>query len=354
MIGGMSGSAQADAAVDSKVIVPVMRKHGYSDEYASALTAASSRISPILPPSIGLILCGVLTDVSIGDRFVGGVLPALLIAGALAGTVWIIARVEAHPRSRDTWPKPRELFAGFHLILALLMPVLLLVGLRIGVFTSTELSTIAVLYALVVSLVHRELSWRDLPKVFVDAALTTGILMVILTAASVFSIVVAFGRIPDQLAGLFQAVWPDPLVMLLLMSLLLLILGAVIDAMSLIIIMTPVLAPIAVAAGVDPGPHRACRRLQRHDRLHHAAGRQHTLHRHGGHRNPDGQPGAGVPASVCGPARRPVDHHQRPRRGHLAAVGAVSQPVDMPHETAVAHRAADLHAAPSIPLKELT
>jgi tripartite ATP-independent transporter DctM subunit len=254
LIGGMSGSAQADAAIDSKVLVPIMRRHGYTNAYASALTAASSSISPILPPSIGLILYGVLANVSIGDLFIGGVLPALLIALALTVAVRVLAGIKNHPQGREKRATVKEILLSLKgSVWALLMPVLLLVGLRIGVFTPTELSAIAVVYALLVSMfVYKQIGWRDLPRVFIDSALTTGMLMVIIAAASVFSIIVAYERIPLQLEGMLQLISTNPLVLLLIINVLLLLLGAVIDAMSLMIILTPVLAPIAVGMGVDP------------------------------------------------------------------------------------------------------
>ena len=254
LIGGMSGSAQADAAIDSKVLVPIMRKHGYTNAYASALTAASSTISPILPPSIGLILYGVLASVSIGDLFLGGVIPALVIALSLTIAVRVLASIHNHPRGREKRATLKEIWVSFRSSFsALLMPVLLLVGLRIGVFTPTELAAIAVVYALLVSIfVYKQMTFRDIPRILKDSALMTGMLMIILAAASVFSIIVAYERIPDQLTGVLESISDNPLVMLFIINILLLVLGSVIDALSLMIILTPVLAPIAVGMGVDP------------------------------------------------------------------------------------------------------
>lgn len=254
MIGGMSGSAQADAAIDSKVLVPIMRKAGYSNPYASAISAASSSISPVLPPSIGLILYGVLANVSIGGLFMGGVVPALLIAVTLSVAVWIMARVHNHPRARESRASFREIWSGFlSSFSALLMPVLLLVGLRLGVFTPTELSAVAVIYALLVSIIfYRQITWRDIPRILRDAALTSAMLMLIIAAAAVFSIIVAYERVPEQLAELLGVVGDNPFLFLLLVNIILLLLGAVIDAMSLMIIMTPMLAPLAAGLGIDP------------------------------------------------------------------------------------------------------
>lgn len=254
MIGGMSGSAQADAAIDSKVLVPIMRKAGYSNAYSSALTAASSSISPILPPSIGLILYGVLADVSIGALFMGGILPALLIAIVLSAAVRILAQVKNHPRARDKRASFGEIWLSFRAsFTALLMPILLLVGLRLGVFTPTELSAVAVIYALLVSIfVYKQMTWRDIPRILKDAALTSAMLMLVIAAAAVFSIVVAYERVPQQLGDLLGVVGDNPILFMLLANIILLLLGAVIDAMSLMIIMTPMLAPLALGLGIDP------------------------------------------------------------------------------------------------------
>lgn len=254
MIGGMSGSAQADAAIDAKVLVPIMRREGYSNAYSSAVSAASSSIAPILPPSIGLILYGVLGNVSIGSLFVGGVFPAVLMAIALSLVVYLEARRKHHPQTRENRAGIKEVMRGFKSSFsALLMPVLLLLGLRVGVFTPTELSAIAVLYALVVSmLLYKQMTWRDIPKIFKDSALTTAMLMIIIASAEVFSIIVSYERVPQQLASLLSLVGDSTILFLLLVNIILLILGTVIDAMSLMIIMTPMLAPLAIEFSVDP------------------------------------------------------------------------------------------------------
>lgn len=254
MIGGMSGSANADAAVDAKVLVPIMRRQGYPNGFASAISAASGSISPILPPSIGLILYGVLANVSIGDLFIGGVVPAILIAVALMTTVAVISLHREYPKVNDRIARPTEIWTSFRKsVLALLMPVLLIVGLRMGVFTPTELGAIAVVYALVVSLfVYREISWRDLGPIVLDSVRTTAMVMVILAAAAVFSIVVSYERIPTVFAEVLEPVSGNPLLTLLLINVLLLILGLFMESMSLMIILVPILAPVAADLGVDP------------------------------------------------------------------------------------------------------
>lgn len=253
MIGGMSGSANADAAVDAKVLVPIMRKQGYPNGFASAITAASGSISPILPPSIGLILYGVLANVSIGALFIGGVIPGIMIAVALSITVWILSRRRGYPKVRDKMARLPEIARGFWRSLpALLMPVLLIVGLRMGVFTPTELAAIAVVYALVVSFALKQITVKDLPGIFREAALTSAIVMIILASAAVFGIVVAYEQIPAQLLVLLTGITDNPMILLFIINVLLIVLGVFMESMSLMIILVPVLAPIAIGMGVDP------------------------------------------------------------------------------------------------------
>lgn len=253
-LGGMSGSANADAAIDAKVLVPVMRKQGYTNAFASAISVASGSISPILPPSIGLILYGVLGGVSIGDLFVAGLLPGVLIAVALSATVWILARTQGFPRAHDRRSTFREVWGGFRRsFAALMMPVMLLVGLRLGVMTPTELGAVLAVYAFVLSMfVYRRITWRDVPRLLHEAVLTTGIVMLIIAVSSVFGIVVAYERIPDQVSDALLTVSDSPIVVMLVINLVLLILGIFLEASSLMIILVPMLAPLAVNLGIDP------------------------------------------------------------------------------------------------------
>lgn len=254
LMGGMSGSANADAAIDAKILVPIMRKQGYTNAFASAISVASGAIAPILPPSIGLILYGVLGGVSIGDLFIGGVIPGILIAIALSITVWILARLKDFPRANDRRATFAEVWRGFRRsFAALLMPVLLLVGLRLGIMTPTELAAVLVVYSFVLSMfVYKKITWRDIPGLLREAVLITGVVMVIIATASVFAIVVAYERIPDQLSALLLGISDNPIVVMLIINLILLILGIFLESSSLMIILVPVLAPIGAMLGIDP------------------------------------------------------------------------------------------------------
>lgn len=253
-MGGMSGTAAADAAVDAKVLVPVMRKHGYSNGYASALTVASSTVAPMLPPSVGLIIYGVMADVSISTLFVAGIAPAVLVIVALSVTVRVLAGIHNHPRARDERASFREVLAvGGKASPVLLMPILLLVGLRMGVFTPTEMSAVAVFYTLVVAAaIYRKITWKDIPRILKDAALTSGMLMIIIAGASAFGIMVAYERLPKLLESTLLSISENPVIILLVINVLLLILGLFLDSMSLLLIVVPTMAPIIVGLGMDP------------------------------------------------------------------------------------------------------
>jgi len=253
MMGGMSGSSNADAAVDAKVLVPIMRKQGYPNGFASAITAASGSIAPILPPSIGLILYGVLANVSIGALFIGGVIPGVLIAVALTAMVAILSRRRGYPKVRDKFATFPEIARSFWRSLpALLMPVLLIVGLRIGVFTPTELAAIAVIYALIISFALKQITLRELPGILRESVFTSAVVMIIIAGAAVFGIIVAYEQIPKQLLGLITGISENPYVILLIINVLLLILGVFMESSSLMIILVPVLAPVAASVGIDP------------------------------------------------------------------------------------------------------
>lgn len=254
MMGGMSGSANADAAVDAKILVPIMRRNGYSNGFASALSVASGAIAPILPPSIGLIVYGTLADVSISALFIGGIVPALLIAVALMTTVRIMAGKRGYRPTREAWPSAREVATGARdATWALLMPILLIVGLRSGVFTPTELAAILAVYALVVSLVvYKEISWKDLPAVFDEATRNSAVIMLIISGAAAFGIVVAYEQVTEGIASFLGGFDVPAVIILIAINVMLLALGTVMESLSLTVLLVPILAPLAVGLGVDP------------------------------------------------------------------------------------------------------
>lgn len=254
LIGGMSGTATADAAIDARVLVPVMKRNGYSTEFAAALSAASSAIAPMLPPSLLLILYGVYAETSISGLFIAGIVPAVVTGVVLSVVVYAIAVRRGYGATRPSRAKFREVLStGWRSVFALGMPLILLLGLRAGVFTPTELAAAAAVYALVVGLfIYRDIPLRKLRHVLVESARLTGVLMLLVAAGLSFSIMISLERVPDVIGGWIVAFSENPLIFLLLVNVMLLILGLAIEPLTLLIILAPILAPIASQFDIDP------------------------------------------------------------------------------------------------------
>lgn len=254
IMGGMSGSAIADASVDAKILVPNMVRKGYGRDFATALSATSGIIAPMIPPGIGLILYGILAEVSIGRLFVAGIVPAFLLAIALIIVVRIIAGRRNYGSTRTKRVPRKELLrlagrAGW----VLFMPVLLIVGLRMGVFTPTELGGVAVFYALLVSMVvYREISLKDLLSVLREAALLSAVVLFIIGGASALGGVLTRERIPQLLFETLNSVSANAIVILIIINIGLLLMGTLVEGTALLVILAPLLTPLAASLGVDP------------------------------------------------------------------------------------------------------
>jgi tripartite ATP-independent transporter DctM subunit len=253
-LGTMSGSSNADAAIDARTLVPIMRRQGYSNGFASVLSAASGVIAPIMPPSIGLIIYGLLTNTSIGRLFVGGIVPALLITVALLFTVRLVAIRRGYLPNRSSRLAAREIARRARAALwALAMPVLLLVGLRGGWFTPTELGAIATVYALIVGLfVYRGIRLSDISALLVESAHTTASVLFIVATAAVFSMILALEQVPQQILGALLSLSSDKNVVLLVIMVALLVLGTVLEGLALLVILAPMLIGLTKDLGIDP------------------------------------------------------------------------------------------------------
>lgn len=252
-MGGISGSANADAAIDAKVLVPIMIRNGYTRGFASALSAATGMIAPVLPPSIGLIIYGLLAEVSVGRLFMAGIIPGALMAVALTITVRILSVRRGYSRLREERVKPRQLLLAIReAIWALLLPVFIIVGLRIGVFTPTELGAFLAAYALLVSVfIYREIKPSQIIGVLKDAALTSALIMMIVAAGSTLSYVLTWERLPQGIIAFLTGLSDNTFVILLLINLVLLIMGMFMESVALLVIITPMVVPLMNALGVD-------------------------------------------------------------------------------------------------------
>ncbi|KQV96875.1 TRAP transporter large permease subunit [Rhizobacter sp. Root1221] len=252
LLSALSGSAVADAAALTALLLPMMIKAGHKKEVSGGLIAASGVIGPIIPPSIGFVIFGVAANVSISKLFIAGIFPGIMIGLGLAFTWWWVGRKEAlAPPQRKTraevWTAARES------VWALMLPMFILVGLRMGVFTPTEAAVVAAVYALfVTTVVYRELELRALLRIFVTAARTTAVVMFLVASAMVSAWLVTVADLPAQMVDLLRPLLDSPTLLLIAIMLLVMLVGTAMDMTPTILIMTPVLMPLVKAAGIDP------------------------------------------------------------------------------------------------------
>jgi len=254
LFGGISGSAVAEAAAVGGLMIPQMKARGYGADYAVNVTSMAALIALLLPPSHNMIIYAISAGgkISIADLFTAGIVPGLLLAGSLMVTAYFVARKRGYP----TEPFPGFLAVGH--LLAVAVPGLLLIaiifgGVRSGVFTATESSCIAVLYALLVTLVvYRQMSWSDFVHATMGAVRTTAMVLLIIGTAAAFSWLMAFLRVPASLVAWMQTISDNPIIILLLLNVIMLLLGTFMDMGPTIIITTPIFLPIVSAYDIDP------------------------------------------------------------------------------------------------------
>ncbi len=252
LFGGISGTAIADTASIGSVMIPAMKKEGYDTGFSCAVTATSSTLGPVIPPSLPMIIAATLTGLSVGKLFIAGIIPGLLLGIGLMLTAYVISVRRKHPKSKrkSFWFMARSFYQAFW---AIMMTLLILFGIIGGVFTPTEASIVAVVYAMIIGLVvYRELKLPMIPGILFQSAKTTASLMVLVGFANVFAWIMTVEEIPQLIADGMLDFTQNKLLLLLLINLLLLFVGAFMETIAALLILFPVLLGVALHVGVDP------------------------------------------------------------------------------------------------------
>ena len=248
----ISGSSAATTAAIGSILIPAMVNKGYRRDFAGAVQAASGEIGVIIPPSIPMILYGVVAGVSVGDMFIAGIFPGIMIGISLIITVYIISKKRGYKGSEKTSIK-EKLIAFKEAFLALLMPVIILGGIYGGIFTPTEAAAVAVGYAFIIgAFVYKEILWKDVINLFGKSAVTMSIIMIIIANAGVFGWILTREQVPQLVAQTITSMTDSPIVFLLIINVFLMIVGMFFETSASIIILAPILAPIAMMLGIDP------------------------------------------------------------------------------------------------------
>ena len=252
LFASVSGSSVATTFAIGAILIPAMVEHDYPKPLAASIQASSAELGVLIPPSIPLILYGVSTDTSVGQLFIAGLGPGVVVAGALMALVLVICRVRGIGAA-DGEGRQRIDRAFLSATPALLVPVVILGGIYSGVFTPTEASAAAVAAALIVGMgLYRELHLRDLPDILTRTVISTAAIMIIISAAALFSFLITRSGLPNEIAAWFREVFESRVAFLLAVNLLLLGVGMFIETSAAILVLAPILTPIAIAYGVDP------------------------------------------------------------------------------------------------------
>ncbi len=252
LMAALSGSAVADTAALAALLLPMMVKAGHDKARAGGLIASAGIIAPVIPPSIAFVIFGVAANVSITKLFLAGIVPGLLMGVAIAVAWFLVAkkeRITPPPKSTSA----ERLKALRDSTWALVLPFIVLVGLKMGVFTPTEAAVVAAVYALfVATVIYREMKFSQLYQVFVSAAKTTAVIMFLVAAAMVSAWLITIANLPQELIQLLQPFLDRPMLLMLIMMLIVIAVGTAMDMTPTILILTPVLMPLVKAAGIDP------------------------------------------------------------------------------------------------------
>ena len=254
MMGGISGSAAADAAMEAKILVPEMKKRGYDENFCAAVTIASSLITPIIPPGMGLIIFAFATQISVGRMFAAGYVPGLLCMILMMGYVYYVSKKNGYKGSREKMAPVKEIVKLLlNSFWALLIPFGILLGLRGGMFTATEAGAICAFYSLVVGIfIYKEIKWKHFWPIIKESVLGTSTVMILICGAGALSYFMTYERVPQAFAEFMLSANLNKWTFILLTNIILLIIGMFMEGGPAMVILGPLLMPIAIKLGIDP------------------------------------------------------------------------------------------------------
>jgi tripartite ATP-independent transporter DctM subunit len=252
IMAGVSGSAIADASATGSVLIPAMKKDGYPAAYCAAVVAAAATIGPIVPPSIPMVIYGLLVNVSIGKLFLAGAVPGFLMGLYLIITSYLISKKRGFPaRSRATFQE--MVWALLRSSFAIMMPLIIILGIVLGIVTPTEAGVVAVFYALLVGLfIYRELHWKDVPKIFRESMISSSYIMIILASSGVFSWLIASMGAGEIVVRFFTSISTNKWVILAILNVFFLLWGCLLDPNTGLVVVVPMLMPLIEKLGIDP------------------------------------------------------------------------------------------------------
>lgn len=249
---GMSGAAVADAGGLGNIEIKAMRDAGYDPDFAVGITAASSTIGPIIPPSLPLVIYGVIADTSIGQLFTAGIIPGFLMAVSLMLMVAWYARKRGYPRDQR-FSISRFGNTLLHALMPLMTPIIIIGGIMFGIFTPTEAAIAAVAYSMFLGLfVYRTLNWRKVLRISMDTVETTAAVMLIVASSTIFAWILTANQVAEHFSQLMLSVTDNKVALLLIITLIVLVVGLFMETIAAITILTPVLLPVAISLGMDP------------------------------------------------------------------------------------------------------
>ncbi|MBR1672049.1 MAG: TRAP transporter large permease [Fretibacterium sp.] len=253
LMGGLSGSSLADAAMEAKMLVPSMRAHGFSNAFSSVITAASGMVVPLIPPGTGLIIYACINNISVGQLFIAGIGPGIFLTATLMLFVRYYSKARGYlpeRKGRVPWSEKRR--AIVPALPALMLPIIIIGGVRVGIFTANEAGTVAIVYSLLLGLCYREMRIRDFLRGCKETVTTTSSIMMIVAAASCFSWILTKEQVPQSFANWMVHTISNKYVFLLSVNIFLIIVGMFIEGNASMIVLGPLLHPVAVAFGIDP------------------------------------------------------------------------------------------------------